>query len=288
VVELTICRKRKLIWISVLILATGQAPASALLAQDSSGIAASALPAAVVEAVPVNLDAGAKQLLTSTGSTGSFYRDQPMVDLCPNTAAAADILRTLNGTHPNIGVQTLVVVAMPAHLVSRADRNLVLYNLLHQFRTMEGIQYFSASHGETRVLFTASYRVKGAGDLAMLPDPHYASIEPSHEFQVLQDDTTFGKNLYTATFKALEKGAVEFTMSNVAKVRYGVLPVLGPGAMKLTLVVQPSADGRFLYFYGNVGLLATRVPGLEGKVRASFHNRIIAYYNWFARQAAQG
>jgi hypothetical protein len=71
-------------------------------------------------------------------------------------------------------------------------------------------------------------------------------------------------------------------------VKYGLLPVLGPGAMKLTLVIQPSADGKFLYFYGNVGLQATRLPGLEKTVRTSFQNRIIAYYNWFARQAGKG
>jgi hypothetical protein len=279
---------RNLPWASVLVLSCLRVQSSSLLAQAPAGIAASALPAAVVDAIPVTLDAAAKQKLTDTGSTSSFFHDQPMVDLCPNAAAAADILRAMNGAHPNIGVQTLVVAAMPGHLVSRPDRDLVLYNLLHQFRTMEGIQYYSATHGMMRVLFTASYRVKGPGDLAMLADPHYPSIEPSHEIHLLQDDTTFGKNLYTATFKGLEKGAVEFAMSNVEKVKYGILTVLGPDAMKLTLVIQPSADGRFLYFYGNVGLQAAKLPGLETTVRTSFYNRIIAYYNWFAKQAAKG
>jgi hypothetical protein len=270
-----------LLWASTLVAACG------LWAEAPSGIAAGPLPAAVVDAIPALLDADAKHKLVATGSCSSFFQDQPRVDLCPNPAAAADITRTLDASHPNIGVQTLVVAPMPARLVARADRNLVLYNLLHQFRTMEGIQYFSATHGEMRVFFTTSYLVKGPGNLAMLGDPRYPSIEPSHDLYLLQDDSTFGRNLYATTVKGLDKGAIELTMSNVAKVRYGLLPVLGPGALRLTMVIQPSADGRFLYFYGNVGIRAVKLPGLETTVRNSFYNRIIAYYNWFARQAAQ-
>lgn len=282
-------RPRKLLlpWAPVLVAACLQAPGPGLLAEAPSTIAAGPLPAAVVDAIPVSLDAAAKQKLMATGSTSSFFQEQPKVDLCPSRAAAAHIARTLGEAHPTLGVQTLVVAAMPARLVSRADRNLVLYNLLHQFRTMEGIQYYSATHGSMRVFFTASYAVKGPGDLAMLMDPKYPSIEASHEIYLEQDDSTFGKNLYLATFTGLEKGAVELTMSNVEKVRYGFLPVLAPGALKLTLVVQPSPDGRFLYFYGNVGLKVLSLPGLETTVRNSFYNRIIAYYNWFAREAAK-
>ena len=262
-----------------------QLAAGALCAQAPSGLVAGPLPAAAVDAIPAVLDAGAKQKLLATGSASSFFQDQPKVELCPSPLAAADITRTLEASHPNIGVQTLVAAAMPARLAAKSGRDLELYNLLHQFHTMEGIQYYSASHGQMRVFFTASYVVKGPGDRAMLADPHYASIEPSHDFFLVQDDSTFGKNLYTATVKKLEAGAVELTMSNVEKVWYGMVPVLGPGALRITLVVQPSADGRFLYFYGNVGLKAIRLPGLETTVRNSFYNRTIAFYNWFARQA---
>jgi len=129
--------------------------------------------------------------------------------------------------------------------------------------------------------------VKGPADRAMMADPHYTAIEPSHTFYLVQDDSTFGKNLYTATVKQLERGAVELTMSNVEKVWYGMVPVLGPGALRITLVVQPSADGKFLYFYGNVGLKALRLPGLETTVRNSFYNRTLAFYTWFAKQASQ-
>jgi hypothetical protein len=263
------------------------AASSVLWAQAPPGINAGPLPAAAVDAIPASLDAEARRQLMAAGSCSSFFQEQPGIDLCPNPAAAADITRALDASHPNIGVQTLVVAPMPARLAARADRNLALYNLLHQFRTMEGIQYYSASHGEMRVFFTASYRVQGPGSLAMLADPRYPAIEPRHDLYLLQDDSTFGKNLYATTVKGLDHGAIELTMSNVERVRYGLLPVLGPGALRLTMVVQPSADGRYLYFYGNVGIKAVKLPGLETTVRNSFSNRIIAYYNWFAREAAK-
>jgi hypothetical protein len=47
-----------------------------------------------------------------------------------------------------------------------------------------------------------------------------------------------------------------------------------------------AADGRFLYFYGSVGLKAIKMPGMEATVRKRFANRIIALTNGFASQAA--
>ncbi len=279
------CRENGLPWgIGLLVAGLLLAPAI-LVAGAAPIIAASPLPVAVVDAIPVALDAIAKQKLVATGSYSSFFQDEPRVDLCPNPGAAADITRTLSTFHPNIGVQTLVVAPMPANLASRADRNLVLYNLIHQFRTMEGIQYFSATHGKIRTLFTTSHGVKGPGDRVVLSDPRYSTIEPVHVLFLEQDDTTFGKNLYAVTVKGLEAGAAELTMSNVEQVWFGIVPVLKPGALKLSMVIQPSADGKYLYFYGNVGIAVTKVFGMEAKVRASFYNRILALYNWYASQA---
>jgi hypothetical protein len=257
-----------------------------LRAQEPPGIAAGPLPAAVVDAIPVTLDAAARQQLMAAGSDSSFFREQPNVDLCPSPAAAADIIRTLNALKPSIGVQTLVVAAMPAQLAANPACGLLLYNLLHQFQSMEGIQYFSASHGRMEVFYTASYLVKGPGDRARRQDPHYPAIEPSHDLYLVQKDSSFGTNLYSLTVKGLDEDAIELTMTNVEGIRYGILPVLGPGSLKLTLVVRPSADGRFLYFYGNAGIKALRLPGLESKVRKSFYNRTLAWYNWFAQMAA--
>ena len=137
-----------------------------------------------------------------------------------------------------------------------------------------------------KVFFTSSHVVKGQDDRAILEDPRYPAIEPSHSLYLEQEDSTFGRNVYTATVQAFEGGAVELAMSNTGTVRYGLLSVLGPGALKLALVIQPSADGRFLYFYGNVGILASRLPGVETTVRRSFQNRIIAFYTWYAKLAA--
>ena len=264
-----------------------EVPANILFAEVVPEIAAKPLPAAVVNAIPLTLDASAKQKLMTSGSYSSFFQEQPKVDLCPNPAAAADITRTLNASHPSVGVQTLVVAPMPVSLASRADRNLVLYNLIHQFRTMEGIQYFSATRGKIWTLFTSSHVVKGSGDRTVLSDPHYVSIEPTHDLYLEQDDTTFGKNLYAVTVKGLEGGATELTMTNVEKVWYGFVPVLSPGALKLTMVIQASADGKYLYFYGNVGLNVSSAFGIGKKVSTSFYNRVIALYNWYAKQAAR-
>ena len=275
---------RRRTWASGLVAAVlFQAPACFLLAGAGPGIVARPLPAAVVDAIPVDLSPEARRNLMESGSCSTFSQERPAADLCPDPAARADLLSRLNAAHPTIGVQTLVVAVLPAGLAARADRNLVLYNLIHQFHSMEGIPYYSATHGKERTFFTSSHLVKGPGDLSRLGDPHFLSIEPSHDLYLEQDDTTFGKNLYAVTVQGRAGGTVELTMTNVEQVRYAFVPVLGPGGLTLTMVVRASADGKFLYFYGNAGLRALRVPGLEEKVRTSFYNRIIALYNWFAK-----
>lgn len=256
-------------------------------AAGAAGIAAAPLPAAAVAAIPAALEPAARGELLATGSTSAFFGKQAETGLCPNPAAAADLMRILGALHPNIGIQALVAAAMPGSLAARADRDLRLYNLMHQFHTMEGIPYFSATHGEMRTFFTASNVVNGPEQRTAQKDPEYPAIQPSHGFFVEQDDTTFGKNLYAVTVKGLAGGAVELTMTNVEPVRYGVLQVLAPGALTLALVGQPSVDGQYLYLYGNVGLRTGKVLGMEGKVRVSFHNRIVALCNWFLTQAAR-
>lgn len=260
--------------------------AGPLLADETPGMPARPLPAAAVEAIPANLDALAKQKLLASGSYSSFSEGQAKVDLCPDKAAGIDITRILTASHPNIGVQTLVVAPMPPGLASRTDRNLALYNLIHQFRTMEGLPYYSSTHKQVRTLFTTSHVVKALGDRSRVGDPRYAAIEAAHDLYLEQDDTTFGKNLYLVTVKGHEGGSIQLTMSNVERVWWGLVPVLGSGALKLTMVIQASADGKFLYFYGNVGISTPKVFGMEDQVRTSFYNRVLALSNWFAKQAA--
>ena len=156
-------RARRWPWAAVLIATVLQGPSSALWAQEPQGPGAGPLPAAAVDAIPVTLDPDARQKLMAVGSVSSYFQAQPRVELCPSPAAAAEITRSLGALHPNIGVQTLVVAAMPARLAARADRDLRLYNLLHRFRTLEGVQYFSASHGKNEGFLHLLARGQGAG-----------------------------------------------------------------------------------------------------------------------------
>jgi len=262
-------------------------PESPLIALEAPGIPVRRLPADVVDAIPAQLDSAARQSLVASGSYSSFSEGQFKVNLCPDQEAGADITRTLEASHPNIGVQTLVVALMPPGLASRADRPLLLYNLIHRFRTMEGIQYFSSTHKKVRTLFTTSHVVKALDDRGRSADPTYSAIEPTHDLYLEQDDTTFGKNLYLVTVKGHAGGSLELTMSNVNRVWWGLVPVLGPASLKLTMVIQASDDGKFLYFYGNVGISTSKVFGMEEQVRTSFYHRVIALYNWFSSQAAK-
>jgi hypothetical protein len=253
-------------------------------AQDSHGFGTGPVAAAVLAALPLNLDPATRAQLAASGSTSTFSKGQSRVDLCPDPDLRADLARSLASGHPDIGIQTLVLAAMPPGLLSRSDRDLVLYNRIHRFRSMAGILYYSSTRGKFRTLFTTSHLVRAAGDRAALADPEYTAVEPSHPFLLEQDDTTFGRNLYAVTVSSRPGGAVALTMSNLERVTWGFIPVLAPGAIRLTLVIKPAADGRALYFYGNVRISSAMV--MEEQVRISFYNRIMALSAWYGAQVA--
>jgi hypothetical protein len=141
------------------------------------------LPAAVVDAIPASLSPAAKKKLMGSGSYRFFFQEQPDADLWPDPAARADLLDRLDASHPNIGVQTLVVAALPAGPAARTDLNLVRYNLIHQFRSMAGIPDDSASHGDAGKVVLAE-ETGLLGPASLLGGELQAGVEARQNFQV--------------------------------------------------------------------------------------------------------
>jgi len=242
------------------------------------------LTAEAIAPIADKLNDSQKQSLLSQGLLTVYYSGGAQTSLCPNAAAATEMTGPLAAVKPSIGIETLVVYPLPANLAARPDRDLVLYNIMHRFRSMEGIQYWSASRKAMRIFFTSSKLVKAPGDRSPQPDPVYAASETRHALFLEQEDSSFGKNLYDLDVQSLGKGSVLLNMSNRDQFWYGIVPVLAPRALSMYLFAQPSADGKYLYFYGNAGINAAKAFGVEEKAKTSFANRIVALFNWYAQE----
>lgn len=257
--------------------------AATIGAQEKSAAATKPLTAEAITSLGINLSDAQKQSLLANGLLTVDYSTEAQTTLCPNPVAGFAMMPSLKAVKPSIGIETLVVYPMPARLIGRgADRDLVLYNLMHRFRSMEGIQYWSASRKAMRIFFTSSKLIKAPDDHSALVDPVYAELETSHNLFLEQEDSSFGKNFYDVEVKALEGGSILLNMSNRNQIWYGIIPVLAPRALSLYLYVQPSADGKYLYFYGNASIKAAKAFGVEEKAKTSYTNRIIALFNWYA------
>jgi hypothetical protein len=266
----------------VLLAGAGAAPVFAAPAQPAGRSVLQPLPAEAVAAIPLSLDPAAAESLAKTGEASLEYGAAVQTRLCPVAEERAGLEAALAGVKPTIGVESLAVVSLPDAFTARPARELAVYNILHSFGSMVGIQYYSQSRGAMHVFFTRSELVKGPSDRSPLPDPSFTAIEPLHRYFLVQEDASFGKNLYAIAIRALPGGGVALDMQNLEQAWYGIVPVLGPRALDMHVLVQPSADGKRLYFYGNCAMATGNTLGLADKVRASYRNRLTALCNWFA------
>jgi hypothetical protein len=184
---------------------------------------------------------------------------------------------------PAIAVELLRWYGDPPARFDTPDGRLRLYNAMRAVSTMQGLTYWSASRGKERVLFTLSHAVRGPDDLAPLADPVSRVLPPTDRQYSLQEDQTFGRHLYLATFDNRSDHLVVRT-ENADTISYLLVPVMKPGGMVTWSVLVPFPDGVLL-----AGLLCSRtsMPVVDRAGReASLLNRLVALSNWVGERLA--
>ncbi len=177
---------------------------------------------------------------------------------------------------PTFAVEVLFLVAAPERAL-RIDEELV--TVLQSVSTMEGIEYYSQSRGRMRTLFHESYVIADPEHRTRLPDPTATSLPGGQTIYAYQRDSSFGRNVLELTYSADAEGA-RLRMRNLTRMLYqGILPAVGPHSLEIDLVVVP-VDG-YMLFYGVAAARTAALFGLEGRVEASFANRLEALFRWF-------
>ena len=165
------------------------------------------------------------------------------------------------------------------------ERSLILYNILRSVSTLEGLEYFSASRGEMRLLFEESWAVAGLDSDDPLPDPLVAAIPEEDSFLVHQKDKSFGKNLQEMTFRT-RPDVFAVSIINQTPMRYmGLFKVVDPGNMQSHLIVVPVREG--LLIYGTMSGRTREVKAFMDRARNSFTNRVIALTGWYRQRLTE-
>lgn len=204
--------------------------------------------------------------------------------LAPATGTLAMEARSLFAAmKPDILVEALYRIPAPGLAsLPEADKLLRIANRFRAVSSLEGIMYFSQSHGDRRVLYTESYAVpsKDRTDRAdKIPDPVMEKPEYRRSFPVIQTDASFGRLLFNYDF-VLGGAETGFFARTMSPVMVFIFQAVAPGDLVLSAMAAP--DGDSIVFYVVSGAKAGNMFGYQDKLKASFQNRADAVRDWLA------
>ena len=196
--------------------------------------------------------------------------------LIGDAAAAQQLSRDHAEKKNNIAIEILMALELAPTLAGE-DLELHIFNVLHRVSTLSGLEYFSASRGHMREFYLTSSVVDETDGRTPLPDPVFSHVQRSYRFVMRQEDASFGDNLYEVR---TSPGII--SIQNLSPMFYSIIPIAEPGDLELQIRIH--REGEHLLFYAFSSMKAPDIFGLQERVRNSFYNRMVALYNWFARE----
>jgi hypothetical protein len=229
------------------------------------------------------LPAQVYERLVSEGELrNSLHRNSPP-QLIPNVPIRKEIETRIGELDLTVGTEVLAVYTNEAGDFDAPESRLRIFNILRSMSTMKGIQYYSASRERMRTLFAESYVVDGPDGQTRLPDPVAEEIPPYSKLYALQEDLTFGENIYVTEFRYSGESFL-LDSTNLTTMTYFFLPMVKPQNSVTLILLIPKGDR--ILFYGAVGAHTGGFLGLARSREDSFYNRLKAIYGWFGDRMA--
>lgn len=209
----------------------------------------------------------------------SAYREKGAeIALAPQTPLVSEALSSWEGDEPPFFCETLYLYNKDADRKNPSGFETARIGvILRSLSRLEGIEYFSTSRQKMRTLYSSSYAVASPENRKKIDDPVTGGADGKTIF-ALQKDLTFGEYLYRYDYRETAD-SVAFYSRNIDSLKYSLLKLINPERMRISLVVQDLGDYMLIYSLTRVDFFA--VPGIEGKINASFTTRAEAVYKWF-------
>jgi hypothetical protein len=218
-------------------------------------------------------------LLKEEGEITLFQYKETEPQLIPEVSQTSSLKADLTDLGGNFSIEGLFFI--PVEEVIKED-SLILnsLNILSSVSTLEGLQYYSASRGEIRLLFEECWRIKDENSEEPIGDLHFSSLPEKASFFIHQKDLTFGSNSSAVTI-ITEDDCLFMSMKNLTKMRYnGVVKVINKGDFYTGVLVIPVEEG--ILYYGTMTAQTMNIGILMDKASKSFYNRMKALFNWFS------
>jgi hypothetical protein len=232
-------------------------------------------------AVASFLPAPVYERLAREGELRNSLHPDSLPQLIPNVSARNEIEARIRALELTVGTEVLAVYKIEDGDLDSPESRLRIYNILRSMSTMKGIQYYSASRERMRTLFAESYVVDGPDGKKRLPDPVVDEIPAYSRLYALQEDLTFGENIYVTEFRYSGETYL-LDSTNLTTMNYFFLRMVKPKNSVTLILLIPS--GQELLFYGAVGAHTMNFLGLARSREDSFYNRLKAIYGWFGER----
>ena len=162
-----------------------------------------------------------------------------------------------------------------------------LYGALHIISSMDGIQYFSVTHKDKRVLFKKAHAIIGPKSSDKAPDP-IPSSDGNGIAYALVDDAWFGSTPYRMEYRSIND-EILILVTNLQPLRIFIFPIIDSESLLIALLIRPVAesdndDSRDVY--GVVAARAPKIPFLQAQIEDSLRNRLAAMENWVRDRSA--
>lgn len=216
--------------------------------------------------------------LVSAGRLSHSFQEHGLLSLPPSSRLREEAQREMDAVAPSAGAEILVFQKSPSRtILDSGAGELSLYNTMRSMSAMKGMPYWSASRNRPVTLFRDSYVIESPKVQKRRDDPLVASIPERDELYIVQDDSTFGRNVYRATYEHRD-GILSLKIANVEAISMILFPIIKPGNLVLRFLLAPSGDS--LVFWGACYVRIDLSVVGRAEIESSVMNRLSAMVDW--------
>jgi hypothetical protein len=227
------------------------------------------------------LTADQQNTLSREGEITLFHFDDTEPQLIPETSHAPVLRKILEDLGGNFSIEGIFFI--PGEGAKDKDGELLkIANTLSAVSHLQGLEYYSASRGEMRLLFEECYRIESPDKNIPLKDLHFDTLPDASSFYIHQKDLTFGSNRSSVDILS---GRDDFFMSmkNTTNMKYsGLVRIIDKGNFHTGVLVVPVEEG--ILYYGEMTAKTLGLSFVVEKASKSFYNRMKALFSWFSEE----
>ncbi len=205
--------------------------------------------------------------------------------IAPESDLVDEKIKDIESMTKGFGVAIASMVEYPEDWKDMNDKEkkLALYNTLLSISTQSGITYISHRAGDKeKVLFDETYMLGSPDKKDRVDDPIVTSVPLYAKYYSYQDDTSFGGNIYTLEYTAVND-EIFLEITNYGDLKFLGLTLVKKGKINMSLDFIEADEGIYVFAVASVEDKKPQINVLFYKVdlELSFYNRIVALSNWF-------